>query len=184
MDISLSSMTLTSCLLICNRSLDDIHVAIVLQSRCICTKGPKIVLPAHLIFFYIWLLWGKPGILKKPVVHRIFSVEGNLFIFRLLCYICSGSQKINILTAQSKRISNEQAVTISTPLDFFVHMKFSRNKNSHLKKDSYFWVKKKAKTAYLKCKFVKFLRSFYMKCFPFLLKKILMFHCYYRKKSI
>jgi hypothetical protein len=37
-------------------------------------------------------------------------VEGNLFIFGLVCYICPGSQKINILTAQYKKISNEQAV--------------------------------------------------------------------------
>ncbi len=37
------------------------------------------VLPAHLIFVYIWL--------------KISSVEGNLFIFGLVCYICPGSQK-------------------------------------------------------------------------------------------
>ena len=42
------------------------------------------------------------------MVHRISSVEGNLFIFGLVCYFCPGSQKINILTAQYKRISNEQ----------------------------------------------------------------------------
>jgi hypothetical protein len=69
------------------------------------------ILPARLIFVYIWLLWGKPGSLQKPVVHRISSVEGNLFIFGLVCYFCPGSQKINILTSQYKRISNEQAVS-------------------------------------------------------------------------
>jgi hypothetical protein len=37
-------------------------------------------------------------------------VEGNLFIFGLVCYLGTGSQKINILTAQDKRISNKQAV--------------------------------------------------------------------------
>jgi hypothetical protein len=37
-------------------------------------------------------------------------VEGNLFIFGLVCYICPDNQKINILTAQYKRISNEQTV--------------------------------------------------------------------------
>jgi hypothetical protein len=39
-------------------------------------------------------------------------VEGNLFIFVPVCYICPGSQKINILTAQYKRISKEQAVCL------------------------------------------------------------------------
>jgi hypothetical protein len=34
----------------------------------------------------------------------------NLFIFGLVCYSSPGSQKINILTAQYKRISNAQAV--------------------------------------------------------------------------
>jgi hypothetical protein len=37
----------------------------------------------------------------------------NLLIFGLICYFCPGSQKINILTAQYKRISNAQAVTSS-----------------------------------------------------------------------
>jgi hypothetical protein len=35
------------------------------------------ILPACLIFVYIWLIWDKPGSLKKPVVHKISSVEGN-----------------------------------------------------------------------------------------------------------
>ncbi len=35
---------------------------------------------------------------------------GNLFILGLVCYFCPGSQKVNILTAQYKRISDEQAV--------------------------------------------------------------------------
>jgi hypothetical protein len=39
-------------------------------------------------------------------------VEGNLFIFGLVCYICPGSQKINILTAQYKQISNDLAVCL------------------------------------------------------------------------
>ncbi len=44
------------------------------------------------------------------MVQRISSVQGNLFIFGLVCYICPGNQKINILTAEYKRISNDQAV--------------------------------------------------------------------------
>jgi hypothetical protein len=45
-------------------------------------------------------------------IESLYSVvcEGNLFIFGLVCYFCPGSQKINILTAKYKQISNEQAV--------------------------------------------------------------------------
>ncbi len=69
------------------------------------------ILPACLIFVHIWLLRGKPGSLWKPAVQKISSVEGNLFIFGLVCYFCPpGSQKINILTAQYKWTSKEQGV--------------------------------------------------------------------------
>ncbi len=68
------------------------------------------VLSSCLIFTYIWLHWRKPGSLKKPVLHIISSVEENLFIFGLVCYFCPGSQKINMLTAQYKQISNKQGV--------------------------------------------------------------------------
>jgi hypothetical protein len=34
-------------------------------------------------------------------------VEGNFFTFGLIYNFCAGSQKINILTAQNKQISNE-----------------------------------------------------------------------------
>jgi hypothetical protein len=65
------------------------------------------ILPACLIFVYIWLLW---KLIEKPVANKISSMDGNLFIFRLVCYFCPGSQKINILTAQYKRISNKQRI--------------------------------------------------------------------------
>ncbi len=39
-------------------------------------------------------------------------MEGNLFIFGLVCYICPGRQKIKILIAQYKQISNKQAVYV------------------------------------------------------------------------
>ncbi len=68
------------------------------------------LMSACLIFVYIWLIWGKPGSLLKPVVHKISAVGGNLFIFGLACYFCPGKEKINILTSQFKRISNEQGV--------------------------------------------------------------------------
>ncbi len=59
------------------------------------------------------------------MVHKISSVEGNLFTFGLVYYFCPGSQKINFLTAQYKRISNEQGVfceclLVSICLCFFV----------------------------------------------------------------
>ncbi len=41
------------------------------------------------------------------MVHKISSVEGNLFTFGLICYFCPGSQKINILTAQYKQACME-----------------------------------------------------------------------------
>jgi hypothetical protein len=34
------------------------------------------------------------------VVHKISFVEGNLFIFGLVCYFCPGNKKDHILTAQ------------------------------------------------------------------------------------
>jgi hypothetical protein len=37
-------------------------------------------------------------------------MEGDLFSLGLICYFYRGSQKINILTAQNKRISKEQGV--------------------------------------------------------------------------
>ncbi len=37
-------------------------------------------------------------------------MECNLFTFGLICDFCPGSQKINILTAQCKRIFNDQGV--------------------------------------------------------------------------
>ncbi len=37
-------------------------------------------------------------------------MEGSLFAFGQICYFCTGSQKINILTVQYRRISNEQGV--------------------------------------------------------------------------
>jgi hypothetical protein len=40
------------------------------------------------------------------VVHKIPSVEGNLFTFGLICYFCPGSQK-KFSPAQDKGISNE-----------------------------------------------------------------------------
>jgi len=40
-DIELSSMTLTTCFLICKRSDENIYVAIILESRCICAKGKE-----------------------------------------------------------------------------------------------------------------------------------------------
>jgi hypothetical protein len=39
-------------------------------------------------------------------------MEGNLFIFGLVCYFCPGSQKINILTNQYEQISDEQGVSL------------------------------------------------------------------------
>ncbi len=78
-----------------------------------CVIGVKIalkILPARLIFIYIWLHWGKPGSLLKPVVQTISSVKSNLFTFGLVCYFCPSSQKINILNANYKRIFNAQAV--------------------------------------------------------------------------
>jgi hypothetical protein len=44
------------------------------------------------------------------VVHKIPSVEGNLFTFGLICYFCPGSQKIKIMTSKYKWISNKQGV--------------------------------------------------------------------------
>ncbi len=41
---------------------------------------------------------------------KISSVEGNLFIFGLVCYFCPGSQKNQHLTAQKIRISKEKGV--------------------------------------------------------------------------
>jgi hypothetical protein len=52
------------------------------------------------------------------VVHKISSVVENLFILGLVCYLCPGSKKINILTAQYKRISNEQWVNIQTYISY------------------------------------------------------------------
>jgi hypothetical protein len=37
-------------------------------------------------------------------------MDENLFILGLVCYSSPGSQKVNILTTQYKRISNAQAV--------------------------------------------------------------------------
>jgi hypothetical protein len=48
--------------------------------------------------------------LIKHVVHKISSVEGNLFIFGLVYFFCPDGQKINILIAQYKQISNKQGV--------------------------------------------------------------------------
>ncbi len=76
----------------------------------IANKNSLFASPKNTAIVYIWLLWGKPGSLYKPEVNRISSVKGNLFIFGLVCYIRPGSQKINILTAQYKRMSNKQAV--------------------------------------------------------------------------
>jgi hypothetical protein len=43
-------------------------------------------------------------------------MDKNLLIFGLVCYSCPGSQEINILIAQYKRISNAQAVCKIEPL--------------------------------------------------------------------
>ncbi len=57
------------------------------------SSAEVVILPARLIFVYIQLLWGKAGSFLKPVVHRISSVEGNLFMFGLVCYFCPISQE-------------------------------------------------------------------------------------------
>ena len=38
-DISLTSMTLTTCLVLCNSTSDQSQVAILVETRCICAKG-------------------------------------------------------------------------------------------------------------------------------------------------
>ncbi len=49
--------------------------------------GANEILPARLIFVYIWLLWGKPGSLEKPVVYKILFMKkiclflGKFFLF-------------------------------------------------------------------------------------------------------
>jgi hypothetical protein len=47
---------------------------------------------------------------NQSVVQEIPSIEGILFTFKLICYFCPGSQKINILTAQYKQISREYCI--------------------------------------------------------------------------
>ncbi len=43
---------------------------------------------------YIWLLWGKPcSSLYKHAVHKIPSVEWNLFTFEQICYFCRAAKK-------------------------------------------------------------------------------------------
>ena len=39
LDIQMSSMSLTTCLVLCQARTDTIHVAVLLGTRCICTKG-------------------------------------------------------------------------------------------------------------------------------------------------
>ena len=39
LDLTLASMTLTTCLAFCSSTVDDTHVAIILETRCICAKG-------------------------------------------------------------------------------------------------------------------------------------------------
>ncbi len=90
-----------------------------------------VILPMRLIFVYIRLLWGKPGNLQKPLVHEISSVRGNLFIFGLVSYFCPDSQKINILTAQYERISDDQGVCEFFVL-LFLRYKFTASKRGSI----------------------------------------------------
>ncbi len=96
------------------------HFAIMF---CFCaqiTKGPKL-LPARLIFVYIWLLWGKPGSLLKPVVHKISSVESNLFTFGLVCYFCPTAKKSTFwLPIITKYLTRRQLILEKNHLSTFL----------------------------------------------------------------
>ncbi len=49
---------------------------------CLCVK-----------YWFIFDSFGARQFIKKPVVCKMSSVEGNLFTFGLICYICQGGQK-------------------------------------------------------------------------------------------
>jgi hypothetical protein len=75
-------------------------VVSILTNKLLSNKIPILSFNVTPCSFDICILWGKLGSLWKHVVHKISSVEGNLFILGLVCYFCSGTPKINILTAQ------------------------------------------------------------------------------------
>jgi hypothetical protein len=88
-------MTLTTCLMICNRSTDNIHVAILLQSRCICTKGIEgLSLVFHVCFklffpFYVFFSFSLKNSMQALLfVAKAFSIKNSvMYILWTVDYI-------------------------------------------------------------------------------------------------
>ena len=56
-DFDLPEMSLTTCLAVCAATTDDVtHVAIVLETRCICAKGLLFIYRLNIVWINNWIV--------------------------------------------------------------------------------------------------------------------------------